>query len=597
MADKNKKSVPAAPPPMSSAVPSPTSPTDLSRQALIRSVTRECLDSMTDAELADPEYVEGQIINAVELEIGVRNAARVSGTKWRVPDSLLPAQIADIMARTYRVVCIVTGGAGSDPDYDMLAVYMDSGPDEGIYVTASAQLRRIMRRYNYGLTMREAEEVEAALRDLVPRVYPCSSVNLIAVNNGIFDYDTKTLLPFDPEKVFLTKSRVDYNPLASNVTIHNPDDNTDWDVESWMSDLSDDPEIVGVLWEILGAIIRPLVHWNKSAWFYSETGNNGKGTLCELMRQLCGEGSYASIPLADFGKDFMLEPLTSASAIIVDENDVGTFIDRAANLKAVITGDVVQINRKFKVPVAYQFRGFMVQCLNEMPRIKDKSDSFFRRQLFVPFSKCFTGRERKYIKDDYLHRDEVLQYVLYRVLNMDYYSLSVPASCEFALEEYKDFADPVREFLKEHLPIFRWDLVPMRFVYDCYCAWYLQSAGSEKSLKSFRMFSADVRQIVAQSYPDWLAPDMPVHPQGLIETPEPLIDEYNLKTWMGSTTSRNPMSRLLPPFKSSYRGLCRKVPLKGATPPGLLEKAALSAGDIWKTDADDVSATNADSDD
>ena len=144
-----------------------------------------------------------------------------------------------------------------------------------------------------------------------------------------------------------------------------------------MHSLSDDDEIVQTLWEVLGCIIRPNVPWNKSVWFYSETGNNGKGTLCELMRQLCGEGTYAAIPLVDMGKDFMLEPLTRATAIIVDENDVGTFIDKAANLKAIITGDTVQINRKFKTPIPYQFHGFMVQCLNEMPRIKDKSDSFF----------------------------------------------------------------------------------------------------------------------------------------------------------------------------------------------------------------------------
>ena len=72
----------------------------------------------------------------------------------------------------------------------------------------------------------------------------------------------------------------------------------------------------------------------------------------------------------------------------------------------------------------------MVQCLNEMPRIKDKSDSFYRRQLFIPFTKCFTGEERKYIKQDYLKRTEVLEYVLYRVLNMNYYELDTPQTCQ-----------------------------------------------------------------------------------------------------------------------------------------------------------------------
>ena len=126
------------------------------------------------------------------------------------------------------------------------------------------------------------------------------------------------------------------------------------------------------------------------------------------MRQLVGEDSYASIPLTDFIKDFMLEPLVGVSAIIVDENDVGTHIDKADNLKSVITRDAIQINRKFKSPISLRFKGFMVQCLNEMPRVKDKSDSFYRRQLFIPFTKCFTDVERKYIKKDYLHSTEVL---------------------------------------------------------------------------------------------------------------------------------------------------------------------------------------------
>ena len=51
----------------------------------------------------------------------------------------------------------------------------------------------------------------------------------------------------------------------------------------------------------------------------------------------------------------------------------------------------------------------MVQCLSHC--IKDRSDSFYRIQSFVPFVKSFTGAERKYIKNDYLERKEVLEYV------------------------------------------------------------------------------------------------------------------------------------------------------------------------------------------
>lgn len=138
---------------------------------------------------------------------------------------------------------------------------------------------------------REFEEVLYQLEKLAPVKVPNRNRDLIAVNNGIFNYATKQLLPFSPDYVFVAKSHVDYKDHPPLPVYHNPEDNTSWDVESWMRELSDDPEIVQVLWEILGAILRPHVRWNKAAWFYSETGNNGKGTLCELMRCLLGKGA------------------------------------------------------------------------------------------------------------------------------------------------------------------------------------------------------------------------------------------------------------------------------------------------------------------
>ena len=402
------------------------------------------------------------------------------------------------------------------------------------------EFRKIIRKYKYSITSKEVDETMAALQELVPRVVPCRQPNLIAVNNGIFDYDTKQLLPFSSEYVFLSKSRVNYNPNAKNVVIHNDEDGTDWDVESWMSTLSDDPEVVDLLWQLLGATIRPHVSWNKSAWFYSESGNNGKGTLCELMRQLCGEGSYASISLSDMSKDFMLESLTRATAIIVDENDVGTYIDKAANLKAIITGDTILINRKYKTAIPYQFHGFMVQCLNEMPRIRDKSDSFFRRQLFIPFTKCFTGKERKYIKDDYLHRQDVLEYVLYRVLNMNYYNLSTPKVCEQALNEYKEFVDPVRAFAKDIFPKLVWDFVPYKFLYDLFVAWYAENNRTERYASSLRRFLKDLRNVLPELQLGWEDAAQPQRMGSYLTSPEPLIREYNLTKWMDMRFQGNP---------------------------------------------------------
>ena len=92
-----------------------------------------------------------------------------------------------------------------------------------------------------------------------------------------------------------------------------------------------------------------------------------------------------------------------------------------------------------------------MQCVNDTPRFRDKSGSLYRRQLIIPFNKSFTGAERKYIKQDYMHRTEVLEYVLHRVLSGSFYELSEPAAVKMALHQYKIENDPVRAFVEEFL--------------------------------------------------------------------------------------------------------------------------------------------------
>lgn len=529
------------------------------RGETIRQATRIYLDKLNKASIPAPDDLVGDILQEVDDAIDAANAIRPKDKRWKSIDKLIPAQIADILLALHPIISVACAGEDTDHNYDLLCIYQEDGENEGIYVADERYIEAIARIYNYELTKKDAEEILHILRQKVPRKTRCEEANLIAVNNGIFDYDTKTLMPFTPDKVFITKSRVNYNASAKNPIIHNDEDGTDWDVESWMQELFEDDETRQLIWEILGAIIRPNVPWNKSAWFYSTTGNNGKGTLCELMRQMCGRGTHASIPLSDFSKDFMLEPLVKASAVIVDENDVGTYIDKAANLKAVITGDIIQMNRKFKSPIAFQFKGFMVQCLNEMPKIKDKSDSFYRRQLFVPFTKCFTGAERKYIKNDYLKRQDVLEYVMHKVLMMNYYTLSTPAICATALEEYKEFNDPVRQFMSEIMPDLVWDLAPFSFLYDLYNAWYKKNVGRGDTM-SRQSFIQNLTAILPV-FPDWACPDKAkkYKPATRMDKPEPLIDEYGLIDWMNPMYRSSPdiNKKCVPVLKTNYRGIIR----------------------------------------
>ena len=533
---------------------------------VLEDVTQEYIESLDITNLPSLYDMIGELMARTIDEYELENSVKAKGQKWPIPRDLQDIQIALMISAIYPICCIACAGYEADPAYDLLGVYMSEGDNRGLYVTDDTTIQRIIRQFRSNIRIADINEVISEIRSYVPRRFRCTIPHLIAVNNGIFDYTAKKLWPFTHKLVFLSKSRVDYDAYALNPIIHNDEDGTDWDVETWMESLSDDPEIVQVFWEILGAIIRPHVRWNKSAWLYSESGNNGKGTLCELMRALCGPGTYASIPLSNFSKDFMLEPLTRATAIIVDENDVGTYIDRAANLKAVITNDVIQINRKNKMPISYQFYGFMVQCLNELPKIKDRSDSFFRRQLFIPMTKCFTGKERKYIKNEYLHRKDVLQYVLHRVLNMDYDTLSEPEACKAALADYKEFNDPVRRFANEIMPELVWDLAPFTFLYDLFVAWFKRrnpGGCMPNYVKFVNNLYAMQREVAGGQ---WSCDDKKrqIRPKNLMDKDEPLATEYKLWGWVKPNNCNVNVKHFL--GKAHYTGMLRRQPQSGVAP-------------------------------
>lgn len=523
------------------------------RDGLIREATLIFLNNLNKTQPpSDIEGLKTDLIDGINDNISMYNACVYSkDRKFKCISTLPGFVIVEIMLYFRLVVNIHLNGGSYEP-----AVYCDSGKNEGLYTIEQEALRNAIVPYNWDMSEQNFKEIITKLRSRAPKLELTKDKDLIAVNNGVFDYSSKQLLRFSPEMIFLSKSRVNYNPKARNITIKNPD-GTDWNVENWMQSLSSDPEIVELLWQLLGAVIRPNVPWNKSAWMYAASGNNGKGTLCELMRQLCGEESCESIKISQFSNDVFLDRLVQVSAVINDENQPGAYVEVADNLKCAITGDPITINRKYLSKLKFTFRGMIVQCFNEFPKLRDRTPSLLRRLLIIPMESCFEGCERKYIKEDYIKCDDALEYVMFKVLNMNYYELSVPQACKDALAEYQEFNDPVVEFWNEFKSEFVWDLLPYEFLYALYKAWHAKFYPSGKVLGK-GSFCSDIRTAIRNNM-DWEARENPVTTGTKIDKGEPLIGEYNLTDWQDHTYSGlDPDKKFRPnPLKTSYRGLVR----------------------------------------
>lgn len=491
-----------------------------------------------NSQIRPVSRVEPALLHSINEAITTANVNLEKHERFASLRRLTPSAIVDAILKCFQI-CLVVQSDQENRWEDMLAVYENSGENEGLYVGEPGRLRQLVNVFDPDMGRKGADDVIDLLRGQAPMRQMTIDRDLVPVQNGIFNYKTKELLPFDQNYVFTSKVRTSYVVDPESPVIK--DAFGSWDVESWVEELHDDPELIDLTWKVIGALVRPLVGWKKCIMPFDERGNNGKGTLLVLMRQLLGPRSWTSIQINKFSDKNERAKIVGKMAVLTDENDVGSFAKEAADFKSCVTHDPVSIEMKFEKAFNYTFWGLMVQCLNGWPKAKDKSDSFYRRQLFIPFSKSFEGRENSAIKDDYLTRTEVLEYVLHRVLHMpDYYKLPAPAACLAVLEEYKQSNDPVRMFWEEFGSEYVWDLLPTNFLYDHYKNWFDKSNPSGTVMSAME-FSRQLVAIVRDA-DGWVPGSHRVSQR--MRAAEPLLGPWFLQVWSGFQ-AKNPVRGFL----------------------------------------------------
>lgn len=430
-----------------------------------------------------------------------------------------------------------------------LAVFNYFGNNAGTYQFDTSLIDDLIYILQPNVSISALKSYRNAIASLAEHKTEDKNKNLIVVGNGIYNKLSRELVPFNPSYITTTKIATNYNPNAQLVTIHNDDDNTDWDVESWLKDLagnlsnSFDNDTYQLFWQIIAGVVNPDQVNAKAVFFYSSVGNNGKGSYGQLLKNLVGQDNYSSLPIPAFKHEYLKEKLLGKTLNIADENPVDVYVDDVQDFKAMITGDDIMINRKHEKPIVARIKTINIQMLNGLPKTRDKSDSFYRRLIIVPFLYSFTNNgERPYIKHDYMYRSEILEYVLKKALEMPSFSEFVtPARSAQALMQYKEDNNSALEFWNEFEWQFRWDFIPPAFLYDLYVAWFQEEHGGEhSSCFSKKTFLAHLQNHL-QNDPIWefkatrAACPNPLQVSGRMDADEPLITQFNLTRFMDTS--------------------------------------------------------------
>lgn len=510
--------------------------------------------------------------------------------RYAKPNKLTPDCIAQILLSAN-----IFGRFKLENNTYLLGMYQEEGPDVGIYKLLESEddcleLYRLMFEFDPGLKKPEREEIKQKLLIDAPLKKENSNPKLIALNNGIWfcsnNVSKENMDNFflnyrnseSREFVFTKKIRTDFNRYASNKPITTAD-GREWDVVSWMREFFEPAEtdekadeekiregekLTHLLWCILHAFCRPNMDYKRSIWFGNPggKGNNGKGTFTALLRNLLGRDVCKSLNLKGFSENFALQGITHWIAIIADENAFKGNVDDVSRYKCIVTGDPVSVNTKFGKPFDYIFHGMTLQCFNEYPNVCDNTGSFARRLLLLNWEKHFDKKtENRNIKDDYIGRKEVLEYVLKEVLLMgDIDELPEPKPVTDAISRYIDDTVPYSHFIKEFCLLdsdgrikLRWKRMPIQFLYDLYSEWHknqyqVKATETGPTFKNLLCNDSDLQGYwdVSRSRSYWSKKDLlALHAKAASgkdgtesqdgeQNPyisEPLINDYNLTKW------------------------------------------------------------------
>ncbi|PAY49818.1 DNA primase family protein [Ligilactobacillus salivarius] len=373
-----------------------------------------------------------------------------------------PRTIADILKRY--VIFAVIGKKEKDFEKANLAYY---DLDDGIYKYNVTNIQKLIIAVERSTSIKQRRETMEYLRLEAQRKRPSDDSNLIIVGNGVFNKNTKKLEPYNPRYIFTSKISTNYNPQAQEPNFKG------WSLSEWFKDIAEnDKDKETLLWQSLACSINPNLTPDVAIFLVDNgQGRTGKSTFERLLENLVGIDNHAPLKLKEFEEDFKLANAQGVKLIIGDDNNPNDYNKTSENFKRVATGETVLINPKGQPPFSTQFNCFIVQSMNGLPRFKDDSDALLRRIKIIKFNHQYNDKTaNKDIKEKYIKDKRLLEWILSKVIVMDFDFMTDTEESRQEIKELKIANDPVAYYVNEYIDDIKSARVPTMYHFKLFQA-------------------------------------------------------------------------------------------------------------------------------
>jgi len=376
------------------------------------------------------QYVLAEPIEQSELDVILRDEA-FKKQSFFVKNKFLHDRFAEYIRTQYYIKKI----------NNQLHIYED-----GVYIPCSLAIERAMVQEISSLTDNQRKEVLKYLNVICVEEKHQDYLNLIAFRNGIYNIDTNTLEPFNPEIIITNKIPWDYNPYATSELI-----------DTVLDRLScNDKEIRYSLEEVAGACLyrSATIGGGKCAVLVGDK-HNGKSTYLHMIETMLGKENYSAVDMGDLKDRFSTIMMFGKLANIGDDIS-SEYIADTSTLKKMITGEVVKAEQKGSPAINFTPYAMHIYSANDIPRMKDRTGAMQRRLLLIPLNGKFTVDSPDY--------DPAIRYKLGQAEHMEYFiqcaldgladllenkTFRTPEQVKEKLAEYEVENNPVLSFIED----------------------------------------------------------------------------------------------------------------------------------------------------
>ena len=266
--------------------------------------------------------------------------------------------------------------------------------------------------------------------------------HIINLKQGLFNLRTGTIKEHSPDYLSRVRIPIFYDPKA---TCPRFDKFLDSSLES------DEKKIRTILEMMAYTMIKDSFLLQK-AFMNTGKGSNGKSLLFDILFAMLGKENVSAKTIHDFQTNqFAKSALENKLANICA--DVGnTGLTETETLKKIITGDVLDCERKFMEGYTFKPYATLIFSANEIPEVSDESEAFARRFELIEWNKSFYGKERdKTLKTIRKDKNE-LSGIFNKLIPIAKYllqeeKLMYESSVQEAKEKWLEKSDSVGQFM------------------------------------------------------------------------------------------------------------------------------------------------------